>query len=539
MIELIFNSDYHILKAFDLQKVEGSDTEIVVDKIPEIKPITKDGKFYKRDDVILKPGDWVVVGLASSPDIDLVDDAILDVEETFGDSIEEFLKNGRIFYEHGYKLAGKTDPSHMYDVPIGIPLAVQIGKNFLYVWTLLDKNHPLAQKVYKAISNKDERFKKTMGMSIGAIPVGKSRREYVNGKLVNVPPKMRLYEVSFTGQPINTATWTEVVKNAIFSMYNDFDQEEFEMKEKKIKALEEEEKKMPEEDLGEEKEEMTEEMTDDTEGGEDKGSAEGLMEALLGGEDQSGAQEQKVVPLEGEGLQQAPPPSAEVPVADLAPGGGEDTFNDLVLDKLDVLQEKLNKLEEVLTKLNLIEENEHQMDIDEGLLEEKQEEEKLDQLTKSLESMQDYMEILVTNVQKTLATTKDLFEKLEELNTTLQKSLKEVKEDITKSFSSNLSENQPVVKSSVKLGVNREHPELGAVTSPSEFEAKIKSIYSSKPKLATLKSLYEEYIRFRGTPIEIQRKKDEIYAKAKKELDLTEDELDRIFKEIKKNYSKV
>jgi hypothetical protein len=554
VLEIPILSDFRVVKSYSLEKVINSDSEIVVDKIPEIKPIAgKEGKFYKREDIKLKPGDWVVVGLASSPDIDLVDDAILDVEETFGDSIEDFLKNGRIFYEHGYKLAGKTDPSYMYDIPIGIPIAVQIGKNFLYVWSLLDKKHPLAQKVYNALSG-DERVSQKLGLSIGAIPIGKSTQKYIDGKVVNIPSKMRLYEVSFTGQPVNVATWAKIVKSSVFSMYNVEEvntlKEDMMPKKEVIKAKEAEEKEKEEE-----KENTEEEVTKD-EGAKDEGDA--LTSLLGGGEEDKGESEglaggdsgasladalmgqgmpggEMPGMLQG-GMPQGMPGEEPAVLADLAPETqGEDTFPDLVLDKLDLLEQKLSKLEEVLSKLNVIEEEEHDMDIDQGKLDEGQKEaEDTLRLGETLKSINDLVEVLTETTQKTLKYVEELSKNIDNIEKKVEKSLSEMLA-VTKSF--NTPKEEEKIVSKAKVGVTKDvHPHMGVATSE-KLEEKVKSILSSKDKVKKLKSFYEEYITFRGSPVEIQRKKDEIYDKARTTLGLEDYEVDVIFREFKKNFS--
>jgi hypothetical protein len=549
VLEIPVLSDFRVIKSYSLEKVINSDSEVVVDKIPEIKPIEgKGGKFYKREDIKLKPGDWVVVGLASSPDIDLVDDAILDVEETFGDSIEDFLKNGRIFYEHGYKLAGKTDPSYMYDIPVGIPIAVQIGKNFLYVWTLLDKKHPLAQKVYNALSG-DERVSQKLGLSIGAIPIGKSTQKYIDGKVVNIPPKMRLYEVSFTGQPVNIATWAKIVKSSVFSMYNVEEvntfKEDMMPKKEVIKAKEEEEREKEEEKEG------TEEEGTKDEGTKDEGDA--LTSLLGGGEDDKGEGEEMVGDNSGtsiadalmgqgmpggemQGMPQGMLGEESAVLADLAPEAqGEDAFPDLVLDKLDLLEQKISKLEEVLAKINMIEEEKHEMDIDQGKLEEEQKEaEDALRLGETLKSINDLVEILIETTQKTLKYVEELHKNIDSIEKKVEKSLSEML-TVTKSF--NIPKEEEKIVSKTKVGVTKDvHPHMGVATSE-KLEEKVKSILASKDKVKKLKSFYEEYITFRGSPVEIQRKKDEIYEKARVALGLEDYELDVIFREFKKNFS--
>ena len=554
VLEIPIFSDFGVIKSYSLERVGNSDTETVVDKVPEIKPIAgKEGKFYKREDLKLKPGDWVVVGLASSPDIDLVDDAILDVEETFGDSIEDFLKNGRIFYEHGYKLAGKTDPSYMYDIPIGIPIAVQIGKNFLYVWSLLDKKHPLAQKVYNALSW-DERVSQKLGLSIGAIPFGKGSKKYIDGKVVNIPPKMRLYEVSFTGQPVNIATWAQIVKSSVFSMYNVEEvntlKEDMMPKKEVIKAKEAEEKEKKEEKESTEKEGTKDEGTKEEGdaltsllggGEEDKGEGEGLAggdsgvslaNALMG----QGMPGGEMPGIPQGGMPQGMPGEKPAVLADLAPETqGEDAFHDLVLDKLDLLEQKLSKLEEVLSKLNMIEEEEHEMDIDQGKLDESQKEaEDALRLGETLKSINDLVEILTETTQKTLKYVEELHKNIDNIEKKVEKSLSEML-TVTKSF--NVPKEEEKIVSKAKVGVTKDvHPHMGVTTSE-KLEEKLKSILTSKDKVKKLKSFYEEYITFRGSPVEIQRKKDEIYDKARTTLGLEDYEVDAIFREFKKNFS--
>jgi len=549
ILEIPIFSDFRVIKSYSLERVGDSNTEVVVDKVPEIKPIPgKEGKFYKREDIKLKPGDWVVVGLASSPDIDLVDDAILDVEATFGDSIEDFLKNGRIFYEHGYKLAGKTDPSYMYDIPVGIPIAVQIGKDFLYVWALLDKNHPLAQKVYNALSG-DERVSQKLGLSIGAIPMGKGTQKYIDGKVVNIPPKMRLYEVSFTGQPVNIATWAQIVKSSVFSMYNveevNTPKEDMMPKKEVIKAKEAEENEKEEEKEGTEEEGTKDEgdaLTSLLGGGEEgKDEGEGMVggdsgmsvaDALMG----QGMPGGEMPGMPQGGTPQEMPGEEPAVLADLAPEAqGEDTFPDLVLDKLDFLEQKLSKLEEVLSKLNMIEEEEHDMDIDQGKLEEAQKEtEDSLKLGETLKSINDLVEILTETTQKTLKYVEELHKNLNNIEKKVEKSLSEVIA-VTKSFSAPKEEEKIVSKA--KVGLTKDvHPHMGVTTSE-KLEEKVKSILASKDKVKKLKSFYEEYINFRGSPVEIQRKKDEIYDKARTTLGLEDYEVDIIFREFKKNFS--
>lgn len=190
----------------------GEDGTPLQDVRDKVKPF---GEYYFINPHIeLRPDDWVVWGVASTDDVDLQSE-LVDVKEVFGDFLQEFVETGKIFYEHGYRLAGKVEPHNRIDEPIGVPYMVEIFDNSLYVWVLLDKNHDLARKVWESMQASDERMKK-WGFSIGGIYVGspKAMHDPVYGKVVKLP-KIRLYEISITPQPVNTKTWATIVKSFI------------------------------------------------------------------------------------------------------------------------------------------------------------------------------------------------------------------------------------------------------------------------------------------------------------------------------------
>lgn len=527
LVNIEFFSDFQLLKSFDVFSKPNSTIEEVRDVIPKIKPFSDGGTFLVRKDLQLKPGDKVVVGLASSPSIDLVNDAILDIEETFGDHIEDFLKSGRVFYEHGYKLVGKSDPKDMYDVPLGVPIAVQYNKSKLYVWILLDMNHPLSKKVYSVLSNQDERVSRTFGLSIGAIPLGKGTTKVIDGKKVNVPPKMRLYEVSFTGQPINTETWSKIVKSLL---YNN-EEEENMKKERKLKAVDDD-KKM---NLGDVLSEAAspEDNQDDT----TTGDAMQMMGQGVEGEKGEGGGE-----LPGEVSEQpegeAGTVGSDAVLSDLLSEESEEEqeqdesmSNALVLDKLDMLSSRMEQLEEMLNKLMDMEQKENELENPnavESVMQDTQAiKSSIDKITKSLDVLKDGVEML-SHLVKSVQT--NVLKEQEQLKSMVNEKLQSVQ----KSLLSQTKESS--IKNKAVVGVNtKQHPALGSnfEEKNNDFELKIKSILSDKEKLTKLKSMYESYKKFRGSPIEISNFESKLYEKADKELGLNENEVKRIFKELK------
>lgn len=527
ILRIDFLSEFKLLKSFGVFQKPNSTIEEVKDIIPKIEPFSDGGTFLVRKDIILKPGDKVVVGLASSPDVDLVNDAIIDIAETFGDYIEDFLKSGRVFYEHGYKLVGKTNPNDMYDVPLGIPIAVQYNKSKLYVWILLDMNHPLARKVYSVLSNQDERVARTFGLSIGAIPLGTGYQKTIDGRKVNVPPKMRLYEVSFTGQPINTETWSKIVKSLVYNnetkdtASNLIEEENMKKESKKLKALD-----VKDPNVGNEDDSVMEPNTDKEEGSLLSSSNKDSMRAFTdtGTEETAG---------ENSGS------SGDAVLSDLlsdteSTEKEEDTSesfsNDLVLDKLDMLSSRMQQLEEMLNKLMDMEKVENQATnpnaVEDVMRETQMVKSGIEKLNKSLDVLKDNVEML-SHMLKSLQTA--IVNNHDELKSAVNKKF----EAVQKSF---LQQDTTMVKNKAVVGVGvQQHPALGNnfEEKNQDFEVKIKSILSDKGKLAVLKSMYDSYRKFKGSPIEISNFENKLYEKAEKELGLSEDEIKRVFKELK------
>lgn len=521
LINIGLNTNFELLKSFDVFEVPNSTREEIRPIVPTITPFPDGGKFLVKRNIQLKPGDNVVVGLASTPGVDLVNDAILDIAYTFGDYIEDFLETGRVFYEHGYKLIGKTDPNDMYDVPLGVPIAVQFNTQKLYVWILLDMQHPLARKVYSILSNQDERISYTLGLSIGAIPIGKGRTEYVDGKAVNVPPKMRLYEVSFTGQPINTETWAKIVKSLLYN----FEEEDSSMKkiEKNIKLKAGEQLMMDDKDK---EQNSLDDMLGAPEG--DVGGEMGAAQSELVSKEEKSQGDQEDTNMLSDLLSG----DEEKPEGEEQEVESTETFsNDLVLDKLDMLSERLEKLEDMLSKVSEMEAEEAARENPQvNLMEEtKNMKATIEKVTKSLDSINDNLEIF-SSVVKSLKD--ELFTQKEELKSLFNQKVSEVQETVTKSLS--VKEAQTPVNKPV-LGVGKTHPNLGNVEEANniEFELKVKSLISDKSKLLKLKSMYDSYKKFKGSPVEIKNFEDKMYESAQKEFNLTEVELKKIFKEFR------
>jgi len=190
--------------------VEAPPTMSIYDKV---RPR---GDFYFiNPNITLREDDWVIYGVASTDNVDLQNETI-DAREVFGDYLAEFVNVGKIFYEHGYRYAKDASPTNRIDEPIGYPYMVEIFENKLWIWAVLDKEHPLAQKVWESLSNSDERFRNKWGFSIGGILVGKPQTSTTSlyGRVTQLP-KMRLYEISVTPQPVNPYTWTQVVKSLV------------------------------------------------------------------------------------------------------------------------------------------------------------------------------------------------------------------------------------------------------------------------------------------------------------------------------------
>lgn len=161
-----------------------------------------------------KEGDWVFEGLASTSNIDLFGDVVYP--ESFQNSIEFFKKNGKIFYNHNY---ARSMPSEMMEAqtPIGVPIDAYLKEDGLYIKAVLNKEHPIAKKIWREnLSNPDSRFS-SIGLSIGAKALGKVEMKYsdVHKKYVSVLPDLLLYEVSMTATPVNPDTKTWISNNSL------------------------------------------------------------------------------------------------------------------------------------------------------------------------------------------------------------------------------------------------------------------------------------------------------------------------------------
>lgn len=160
---------------------------------------------------------WIVEGIASTSHLDLVGDVVLP--ENFIKHLDFFLDKGKIFYNHGYIKPEDTDGR----TPIGHPLEAKLTDEGLYIKCALNKEHPIAQKIWKeTFTNPDPIFRNQIGMSIGAKPVGEIKRVWKSDvqKFVNYLPDLILYEVSLTSKPVNenTRTWANVYKSMMDGM---------------------------------------------------------------------------------------------------------------------------------------------------------------------------------------------------------------------------------------------------------------------------------------------------------------------------------
>lgn len=170
---------------------------------------------------------WIFEGIASTRDMDLYDEVVYP--ESFTNSIEFFKSNGKIFFEHEYakkpdtwleKFGFTKDEILSLKTPIGKPLDARITDDGLYIKAALNKEHPMAKKMWtEFLTNPDEAFRDQIGLSIGAKYLGTPRREYdvKKGKYVTFLPDLLLYEVSMTPEPVNpyTKTWASVLKSII------------------------------------------------------------------------------------------------------------------------------------------------------------------------------------------------------------------------------------------------------------------------------------------------------------------------------------
>lgn len=182
--------------------------------------------------------DWIFEGIASTSNIDLFGDVVYP--ESFEKSLEFFRTNGVIYYNHNYAKK-MSDEMMEAQTPIGRPIDAQITEEGLYIKAVLNKEHKLAQKIWKEnLKNPDNRFSGGIGLSIGAKALGPSKREYstIHKKYVNILPDLLLYEVSMTPTPVNPETKTWVSNNSFASVVKSLIDEGETLKEETISNVE-------------------------------------------------------------------------------------------------------------------------------------------------------------------------------------------------------------------------------------------------------------------------------------------------------------
>ena len=384
------------------------------DSLPLTQKIRPMGDFYFINPSLpLKDDDWVIFGVASTDDIDLQNETV-DAKEVFGDHLEEFVSVGKVFYEHGYRYAKDASPENRIDEPIGYPYMVEIFNNQLWIWVVLDKSHPLAQKVWDSLHNTDARFRNKWGFSIGAITLGQPKSVSDNkfGRVRKLP-KMRLYEVSVTPQPVNPYTWAEVVKSLVVEEESMSDENRKNLPEEIVDAQSgeslpdvdiptseggspEPERRDLEESVDvskavegeEEKEEApAEEGAEDVpaeEGAEEKTTGDEIVEDLentLGEEEAAGTEEkeaaaeatpeadkgdvEEAAQAPEEGKEEGEDNSVLMDLLGDEEGGapeeaeGGDASLEMILDKLDMLSNRLDELAAKFSKLFDVEVQEH------------------------------------------------------------------------------------------------------------------------------------------------------------------------------------
>lgn len=435
---------------------EDYDTSLLEPSQVASKVAPRGTQYHIRRDFHLGDDDWVIFGVASTSNVDLVDDTI-DAEEVFSESLEEFVNTGRIFWEHGYKLAGKVEADNPITAPIGVPYLVEIHDNELLVYIVLDKTHPTARMVWDRVNQGDKRFSKGIGLSIGAIPQGKPVmvKDPMTGNYVKKSPKMRLYEISVTGQPINPYTWTEVVKSFIADNLKEEEQMarksrdsktvtkavENEMMEDPMAAAEGGAMEAPMEGGAEDPMAGMGEagMEGDAMGGDMAMGDEGGMEAGMGAEEGEGMLDMLGGMDEESGLE----PAGE--------GEADDISMDVIMDKLDMLTSQVSQLLEEQTESSDMADVEDAMEEslapdvedtpapdgeesdagesdeiatfepDEVTTDEDEDEDKLDAISKSLASQSDRTDLIFEVVKdlpqalKTIGVLRDRVEALEEM----------------------------------------------------------------------------------------------------------------------------
>jgi hypothetical protein len=170
-------------------------------------------------------GAWVFEGIASTADVDLFGEVVYP--DSFNQSIEFFKSKGKIYFDHDYAKTNEDwlknhgfskDEILSLKTPIGKPTEARITDEGLYIKGILNKEHPMARKMWtEFLNNSDSEFHNQIGLSIGAKYMGQPRREYdvKKGKYITYLPELLLYEVSMTPEPVNpfTRTWASVIKS--------------------------------------------------------------------------------------------------------------------------------------------------------------------------------------------------------------------------------------------------------------------------------------------------------------------------------------
>lgn len=510
------------------------------------------GTYHYRRGVTIEPTDWVIYGVASTEDVDLVND-VLRAEDVFKDSLEEFVNTGRIFWEHGYKLSGKAEPSTMIDIPIGIPYLVEIYDNKLWVWIILDKSHPQSKKIWEKVNSSDPRFRGQLGLSIGALPQGEPIivKDKATGKRVKQSPPMRLYEISVTGQPINTYTWAEAVKSYLANQDGTM---------KKGVNMEEKDKNPMNDAENMENEQAAMGMEDS------ESAPEGASIAEQASKDESAEQENdQMEPVEGADPTKDSVEDSEgdesleslVGALEGAAGGEEQTQQtsqgdaamNLMLDKIEMLTAQVAEISEKLNTLHGDNTPGSSMEGQEASEAPVLTEETVKEVAKSLQITLDTQEFLMLstksisdkldNLTESLKSLMERLERLEKLVDALEEEDKEKDDDentkkgeenVTKSLGSQITNRVAVI------GVNSSHPELSnseQATNPAS-EDKIKALYKSLSANTELQQnfadLISAYKSIRGTPIQVVEKKRKVFEAAKDVFGLTESEFKSLVK---------
>jgi hypothetical protein len=525
----------------------------------KVKP--KGNRYFIRKEVSLTPEDWVIFGVASTDDVDLVDD-VIDAEAVFGAHLEEFVNTGRIFWEHGYKMAGKSDPETMIDIPLGIPYLAEIHDNKLWIYILLDKTHPQSKKVWKKINGADDRFRGQLGLSIGALPQGKPTTvKHPTKGIIKKSPPMKLYEVSITGQPINPFTWAQVVKSFI----NDQDGND-KINTSNVKAASMFDAAKMEESMAQPMNNMQDPMAADpmaAMGGADPMAAMGGGDpmaadpmAAMGGEDPMAAGGAEGDMGGEEGSESLADLFGEED-SELGDNETGDSAINLLMDKIDMALEQIGELKQSIESsgvggsslnreddVNLPEapegaeptedapqmEEEPMTDIKKSVQETLDKQDMLLGLVKSLTSMMVEQNKALSEQKKVNKSLSDqlynISEELEVFKTVAQKNYAkpakvETIDERRKSF-------DPATTKSFSSQTVGSHPGFNQIESDMSSDDKLKSILRDKGKTEILAELIGVYKSFSGQPNQVARKHEEIFGAAKDHLGLSKG----AFKEI-------